>query len=387
MTTAQSADLQRSADAAAARGAIGEALALLDRAVAIDPANFQLHVKRSAMLRASGDRPAALDAIGAALALSPYDFMALLMRASLKDQLGDEDAGEAYDEALLRRPATIASPQLAAAVARGEEVRDRWLAGREARMTAGMAPFEAEATPEEAARIARFRSNALRRTRVWHAAPTHFHFPGLAEREFHDRSLFPWLAELEAATDLLQSEFEAVAAAERAELVPYIQYPADAPVAMWQSLNHNRDWTAIHLWQYGRRIEANAVHCPGTMALLDRIGQPEIAGCSPNAMFSLLAPGAAIPPHHGVANTRLVCHLPLIVPDGCWFRVGAETREWRRGEAFVFDDTIEHEAANPSEALRVVFILDLWHPGLSDTERGAVRALLEAESATVSQAL
>ena len=134
MTTAQSADLQRSADAAAARGAIGEALALLDRAVAIDPANFQLHVKRSAMHRASGNRPAALEAIGAALALSPYDFMALLMRASLKDQMGDEDAGEAYDEALLRRPATIANPQLATAVARGEEMRDRWLAGRETRM-------------------------------------------------------------------------------------------------------------------------------------------------------------------------------------------------------------------------------------------------------------
>ncbi len=387
MTSSQSADLQKSADAAAARGAIGEALALLDRAVAVDPGNFQLHVKRSAMHRASGNRPAALEAIGAALALSPHDFMALLMRASLKDQMGDDDAGEAYDEALLQRPAAIANPQLAAAVARGEEVRDRWLADREARMKAGMARSEADATADEAARIARFRTNALRRTRVWHAEPSHFHFPGLSEREFHDRSLFPWLAELEAATDLLQAEFEAVATAERAELVPYIQYPADAPVAQWQALNHSRDWTAIHLWHYGRRIEANTVHCPATMALLDRIGQPEIAGCSPNAMFSLLAPGAVIPPHHGVANTRLVCHLPLIVPDGCWFRVGAETREWRRGEAFVFDDTIEHEAANPSDRLRVVFILDLWHPGLSGAERDAVRALLEAESATMSQAL
>ncbi|PPJ40549.1 aspartyl/asparaginyl beta-hydroxylase domain-containing protein, partial [Pseudoxanthomonas sp. KAs_5_3] len=87
--------------------------------------------------------------------------------------------------------------------------------------------------------------------------------------------------------------------------------------------------------------------------------------CSPNAMFSLLAPGAHIPPHHGVANTRLVCHLPLIVPDGCSFRVGAETRCWRRGEAFVFDDTIEHEAANESGMLRVVLIFDLWHPGLA----------------------
>jgi len=81
----------------------------------------------------------------------------------------------------------------------------------------------------------------------------------------------------------------------------------------------------------------------------------------------------------GVNNARLVCHLPLIVPEGCWFRVGAETRHWKRGEAFVFDDTIEHEALNPSAELRVVFIFDIWHPDLSATEREAVAALLGGE--------
>jgi aspartyl/asparaginyl beta-hydroxylase (cupin superfamily) len=385
MTSTQSADLQRAADTAAARGAIREALALLDRAVAIDPDNFELHVKRSAMHRANGDRAAALDAVNAALAVSPLDFMALLMRASLIDQMGGAEAGEAYARALGQRPATISNPQLAAAVRRAEEVRDRWTAARDDRLRAAMAEAETGATGEELARIARFRSNALRRTRVWHGEPTHFHFPGLSEREFHDRGHFPWLAELEAATDMIQAEFEAVASAERAELVPYIQYPEGAPLAQWEPLNHNRDWTAIHLWQQGHRIEANAMHCPATMVLLDRIPQPRIGGCSPNAMFSLLAPGAVIPPHHGVANTRLVCHLPLIVPEGCWFRVGAETRPWRRGEAFVFDDTIEHEAANPSGRLRVVLIIDLWHPGLTATEREAVCRLLEAEASAVAR--
>lgn len=382
-----SADLQRSADAAAARGAFSEALALLDRAAGIDPGNFDLHLKRAALYRAVRDPAAALDAVAAALAVSPLDFVALMLRAGLKEQLGAEDAGEAYDQALARKPATLANPQLAAAVKRGEEVRDRWRADKEARLAAAMADAEAQADAEEAARIARFRSNALRRTRVWHAEPTHFHFPGLVEREYHDRSLFPWLAELEAATDAIHAEFEAVAAAERAELVPYIQYPDGAPVAQWKALNHSRDWTAIHLWQYGRRIDANARHCPATMDLIARFPQPRIGGCSPNAMFSLLAPRTRIPPHHGVANTRLVCHLPLIVPDGCWFRVGAETRSWQRGAAWLFDDTIEHEAMNPSEALRVILIIDIWHPGLSPAERAAVTALLEAEAGVVAQGL
>ena len=102
-------------------------------------------------------------------------------------------------------------------------------------------------------------------------------------------------------------------------------------------------------------------------------------------MFSLLAPHTAIPPHVGVNNTRLVCHLPLIVPEGCWFRVGAETRHWERGKAFVFDDTIEHEALNPSDQLRVVFIFDLWAPALSVSEREAVAAVISASGASLGE--
>jgi aspartyl/asparaginyl beta-hydroxylase (cupin superfamily) len=82
----------------------------------------------------------------------------------------------------------------------------------------------------------------------------------------------------------------------------------------------------------------------------------------------------------GVNNARLVCHLPLIVPDGCWFRVGAETRFWRSGEAFLFDDTIEHEAMNPSDELRVVLIFDVWRPELEPIERQAIAAAIEAET-------
>ena len=79
-------------------------------------------------------------------------------------------------------------------------------------------------------------------------------------------------------------------------------------------------------------------------------------------------------------NARLVCHLPLIVPQGCWFRVGGETRYWREGEALVFDDTVEHEAMNPSDALRVVLIFDVWRPDLEPVERQAIAAAIEAET-------
>ena len=370
------------ADRAAASGEFARAQKLLTQAASEDTADVQLFLKLAAVSRAAGQPRVALEAVHRALAQSPLDFVALVLRATILDVLGDAEAGEAWNHALAQRPAGDLPPPVAAAVAAGEKRRDEWLADREARMKANMASAEAKADVEQRARIARFRDNVLRRTRPYHSEPTHFHYPGLVEREFHPRRLFPWIEQLEAATGDIAAEFSAVMAAERAELVPYIQYADHQPLDQWRPLNQNRDWTAIHLWQNGRRIDANADHCPKRMALLEAIDQPAVRGAGPNAMFSLLAPNTAIPPHVGVTNSRLVCHLPLIVPDGCWFRVGAETRHWHPGEAFVFDDTIEHEAMNPSNELRIVFIFDIWHPDLSTVEREAVTALIEAEEGT-----
>jgi aspartyl/asparaginyl beta-hydroxylase (cupin superfamily) len=95
-------------------------------------------------------------------------------------------------------------------------------------------------------------------------------------------------------------------------------------------------------------------------------------------MFSILRPRTRIPPHTGVANTRLVLHLPLIVPAGCGFRVGGETRLWTEGEAWVFDDTINHEAWNDSEKPRAILICDVWSPFLSAGERDLIAQLLGA---------
>jgi hypothetical protein len=374
----QEAQLERDADAAAARGDMAGARRLLERMTAAAPGRIEPWLKLSAMCRAVGDVPAALAAVSGALRVDPLAFLPLLLKANLLERAGQsEEAARTYGYALAQRPAEI-PPHLAAMVAHAEAVRDADMARSAERLEAAASPAEATLSPGERSRLARFRTNVLRKTRIYHSEPTHFHYPGLREREFHDREDFPWLDILEAATAQIAEDFRRVMEAERAELVPYLQYPADVPLRQWQALNHNRAWTAIHLVRNGAVVEANARHCPATMALLPRLDQPVIAGRGPNAMFSLLAPGAHIPPHTGVANTRVVCHLPLIVPPGCWFRVGEERREWEAGKAWVFDDTIEHEAANPSGELRVILIVDTWHPDLSEGERDAVRAVMLA---------
>jgi aspartyl/asparaginyl beta-hydroxylase (cupin superfamily) len=107
--------------------------------------------------------------------------------------------------------------------------------------------------------------------------------------------------------------------------------------------------------------------------VLDTLPLFDLPGRGPVAFFSLLKPHTKIPPHTGATNIRTIIHLPLIVPDNCVFRVGNVTRSWVEGEAFAFDDTIEHDATNGSGSLRAVLIIDAWNPHLSAVERDLLR--------------
>jgi aspartyl/asparaginyl beta-hydroxylase (cupin superfamily) len=377
-SSGQSEALEAEADRAAASGDLATARGLLEQSVSADSSRTELWLKLSAMCRGLNDLSGALDAVSGALRIEPLGFLPLLLKASLLEAAGRRnEAGEYFGYALAQQPEEV-PPHLERMVAHAKQANAAYVEAIAARLRRAEDVAGVALADRERRRLDRFRSNIVRVTQPFHSEPTHFHYPGLREREFHDREDFPWLADLEAATAALTDEFHRVMAAERAELVPYIQYPDDVPLRQWAELNRNSDWTAIHLIRNGVPVEANARHCPATMALVDRVDPPRIPRRGPNAMFSLLAPGAHIPPHTGVANIRLVCHLPLIVPPGCWFRVGADRREWEVGRAWLFDDTIEHEAKNSTDALRVILILDTWHPDLSPAERDAVAAVMAA---------
>jgi aspartyl/asparaginyl beta-hydroxylase (cupin superfamily) len=368
------ADRILAADRSLAGGNVVEARGILEEASRLDPPEPEFWHRLATVRKLAGAPMQAIDAIDRALALAPLDFMGLLMRAHLLDSIGHSEAGEAYGRALAQPRPDPLPPMLQRTIARAETA---W--GAHQQLLAGLLGAAIEAsgidlTPSERRRAERFASNISRTTRAYHSEATHFAWPGLREAEFHDRVAFPWLEQLENLTPAIRAEMDDLANAADASLVPYVKYNDSEPLAQWRELNHNRDWTAIHLIERGARMNSNAGHCRATMDFLARMDQPQITGCAANAMFSLLAPRTHIPPHVGVANFRLLCHLPLIVPEQCWLRVGAETRHFTEGQAWVFDDTIEHEAKNETDALRVILIFDIWHPDLSPAERAAITA-------------
>jgi aspartyl/asparaginyl beta-hydroxylase (cupin superfamily) len=215
-----------------------------------------------------------------------------------------------------------------------------------------------------------------RRTRFT-PQPTFMYFPEVPAVEFFERSDFPWLDAIEAATDEIRAELMGVLVSDREGLEPYIAYPEGVPLNQWKELNQSRRWSAYFLWNQSVPQPAHLARCPRTVEVLKRAPQCDVAARAPTAFFSILEPGTRIPPHTGVTNTRLTVHLPLIVPPNCGFRVGSETREWVPGKAWVFDDTIEHEAWNLSDVPRAVLIFDIWNPFLTAAERDLIRAATE----------
>jgi aspartyl/asparaginyl beta-hydroxylase (cupin superfamily) len=373
-------DLKASADRALARGDPKSAASLFQRGVSIAEGRADLWIGLAASRRALGDPAGSLDAVQGALAAEPRFIPALLMKGSLLEAMGREkEAAAAYGIALgLAPPDAEMGDAAGKAMAHARQVHDRYTADMATRLRAGAGRMEAAATAVETGRLETFIDAVAGRRKIYHQEPVRYHYPGLPAIEFHDRAEFPWLEALESRTDAIRREVLSVWGGEGPEITPYINFPPGAPVDQWVDLNRSLNWSAFHLLLDGEPVEDNAARCPETMAALALIDQPRIRGRSPSAMFSILKAHTRIPPHTGVANTRLVLHLPLVVPEGCRFRVGGETRAWREGEAWVFDDTIEHEAWNDSDQPRAILICDVWSPRLSAAEREGVTRVIDA---------
>ena len=308
----------------------------------------------------------------------PRNLVALIQRGRAREAAGDERAATAFYKSAL---ANAGSPPPQALRPELDRIT-RWLAGTSDRFEAYLRGRLADAGHGDVTRtprLAQVIDLMMGRSEVYLQEPTNFYYPGLPQRAFYEPAEFDWVAALEAATDAIRAELLAVMAA-KGEFDPYVVTDPSRPLTVHE-LRDNSAWGVFHLIRNGNPEPENVAQCPATMAALKSILAPHIPGRSPGAMFSLLKAGAHIPPHHGMLNTRLICHLPLVAPVGCSFRVGAETRPWEQGKLLIFDDSIEHEAWNRSSQTRVILLFDIWRPEIVGEERAALITLFEAVGA------
>nr|WP_294848553.1 aspartyl/asparaginyl beta-hydroxylase domain-containing protein [uncultured Sphingomonas sp.] len=373
-----------------ARNAMGrEALARNDYAGAVthfevaaarDPAAPALWLNLATARRGQGDDDAERAALERVLDIDRLNLTALIRLAQLHERRNEEGKAVEYWGAVSslgsQRPDAPRDLQQWFAHARSYVSKRHAVVAE--RVGDAVDDLIAKAGQRDARRAAAARDVMLGRRSVFPNQPQGFHYPFLPADEYFDRDHFPWFEQLEAATDVIRDELLAILASNDPGLTPYVQMESGLPDTKWKVLDHNLDWSSLHLWREGTRVDEACARAPKTAALIEALPLCDIPGRAPTAFFSILKAGKAIPPHTGVTNIRTIIHLPLIVPGKCAFRVGGETREWKVGEAFAFDDSIEHEAWNRSGEDRAILILDTWNPHLSLDERAMIRAMFAA---------
>jgi len=362
-----------------ARGNLSNARHYLALAVASSPELAIAHANLSRVYSAQGDLASALESINQAIHAEPAAWGAHMEKARLLESLGRQrEAASAWTSALAYMPHQVAqSPNLKEAVARAhaaiaenhEQLRD-FLEDRLHGVLQGGNHRELE-------RFAHCMDIITGRRSFVTARPLVLPFPRLPAIPFFHREDYAWTRQVEDAFPDILNELQNLLSKQQ-DFVPYVQTPAGQPMGQFATLDRKLDWGAYFLWKNGKRIDAQADLCQLTeAALLNHAPLNTVPNRAPVAFFSALKPGTHIPPHNGATNTRLTVHLPLIVPPDCALRVGEETHVWKPGELVMFDDTIQHEAWNKSDQLRVVLIFDVWHPMLTDLERQLVAHTME----------
>uniref|UniRef100_A0A8C7FI06 Aspartate beta-hydroxylase n=1 Tax=Oncorhynchus kisutch TaxID=8019 RepID=A0A8C7FI06_ONCKI len=136
-----------------------------------------------------------------------------------------------------------------------------------------------------------------------------------------------------------------------------------------ENLREKGEWGQFTLWQQGKKAGESCRSVPKTCGLLERY--PEATGCKRGQIkFSVMQPGTHVWPHTGPTNCRLRMHLGLVIPKtGCKIRCTNDTRAWEEGKVLIFDDSFEHEVWQDADSYRLIFIVDVWHPELTQYQR------------------
>jgi aspartate beta-hydroxylase len=185
-------------------------------------------------------------------------------------------------------------------------------------------------------------------------------YPELNRKAWHDAAQFPVIRELESRFAEIRAE---------ALKVEPAHYYEEA-----ENIGRTGSWQVCMFYEHGRRNDFVCRQCPTIASVLD--SHASIRRGAGLIYLSKMSARTHVTAHQAHSNLRVRCHLAINIPPGdCAIRVGDEIRRWREGKCIVFDDTFEHEVWNRTDQERLLLLVDLWHPDLTELEREALEAI------------
>ena len=208
--------------------------------------------------------------------------------------------------------------------------------------------------------------------------PQLFFVPDLAPIPVYGPEHVPWQEQLEAAFEDIRAEVLANREQARDEERPYLGPGAAALGESWKPIADSLNWGSLHLYKQGVANPRLVELFPETLNAFRAVPLVDTPSGPSEILFSVLQGEQRIPPHYGVANTAVTVHMPVITTDRSAIRVVDDVFKWRQGKVFAFDDTFEHESWNESAEPRVNLLFEIWHPDLTDDEKGAITMAIAA---------
>ncbi|MFT6751504.1 MAG: tetratricopeptide (TPR) repeat protein [Candidatus Azotimanducaceae bacterium] len=379
--------LRQQISAALETGAHQKGLQLLQAYCTQYPDDAESHYQLGVIEEQLGSAAGARKAYLRCLALSPENPLAYLYAGYCLQQQGDHEAAinlyslaSELDEGILYLWQSEQHPP---------ETRQRSAAANQALRTHLSALHRrAVGDRRDCSRVAsaiwtrthdsRYEFQALRQQ------PQLFYLPELPATPFIDPQALSWTDQLQSYAGEIQEELLGALPLIREKGRPYL--PEGTPLdEAFAPLVGSLNWTALDLYVDGIINSDLSSYFPKLFSALETIPLYGLGDTPFEVFFSLLRPGQHIKPHFGESNHSLTVHLPIVLPDDCWLRVGGETCRWQPGEITIFDDTFDHEACNESAQERIVLIFSIWHPDLSDAEQQAIQRSFVARKHWLAQ--
>lgn len=351
--------------------------------------NGKLHYDAAKLCNAIGDAVRATDHLRTALRLRPDDSLAMYVLGTLLEREGRiEEAEVLKRNAIELQPGNVGGAMISAF--RSCEERDfeacvrRYLIAYEYAYEGGVVPLASRAVSSAVVTLLQYKGEAgLEESRkIGEKAVSRgvlnapMQVPGNLilglhpAKAYHD-DIKEWevVRVLEEHAEEIRNEILAAYGAGR--LHERYEYDSVSDLA---TRGH---WAEVNIIRQGmpqsRIVELLPITSSVVLSIMD--ASTMIHGGS---KVSVIDGGSLVRPHTGATNARLRVHMGITVPNDCGIVVDGEERTWAEGKCMVFDDSFVHSVWQNSSRVRIILIVDVWHPQLN--ESGRVATMNEEQS-------